>query len=47
MSNMNALLVGCRSLPSPRLDARLYDGCESSLPLGSNVVDDASLTDLG
>jgi len=35
------------SLPCPRLDARLYDGCESSLPLESNVVDDAPLTDLG
>ena len=35
------------SLPCPRLEACLYDDCESSLPLESNVVDDASLTDLG
>jgi len=35
------------SLPCPRLEARLYDDCESSLPLESNVVDDAPLTDLG
>ena len=35
------------SLSCPKLEARLYDDCESSLPLGSNVVDDALLTDLG
>ena len=35
------------SLPYPRLKACLYDDCESSLPLGSNVVDNAPLTDLG
>jgi len=34
------------SLPCPRLEARLYVDCESSLPLESNVVDDAPLIDL-
>jgi len=34
------------SLPYPRLEADLYDGCESSLPLESNVVDDTLLTNL-
>jgi len=34
------------SLPFSWLDASLYDDCESSLHLESNVVDDASLTDL-
>ena len=29
------------SLPFSRLEASLYDDCESSLPLESNVVDDA------
>ena len=33
------------SLPYPRLGACLYDDCESSFPLGSNVIDDAPLTD--
>jgi len=28
------------SLPFPRLESTLYDDCESSLPLESNVVDD-------
>ena len=35
------------SLPCPKLEARLYDDWESSLPLESNVVDDTPLTDLG
>ena len=35
------------SLPCPRLEARLYNDCESSLPMESNVVDDAPLTNLG
>ena len=35
------------SLPCPRLEARLYDDYESSLPLESNVVDNAPLTNLG
>jgi len=34
------------SLPIPRLESSLYDDYESSLPLESNVVNDASLTDL-
>ena len=34
------------SLPFPALEASLCDDCESSLPLESNDVDDASLTDL-
>jgi len=34
------------SLPLPRLEASLYDDCESSIPLKSNVVDDAPLTGL-
>jgi len=34
------------SLPFPRLDASLYDDCESSLPLESNFVADAPLIDL-
>ena len=34
------------SLPCPRLEARLYDDCESFLPLESNVVDDVPLADL-
>jgi len=34
------------SLPFPRLESSLYDDCESSLPLESNVVDDTPLTDL-
>ena len=34
------------SLPCPRLEARLYDDCESFLSLESNVVDEALLTDL-
>ena len=33
-------------LPFLRLKASLYDDCESSLPLESNIVDDAHLTDL-
>ena len=35
------------SLPYPRLEARLYNDCESSLLLESNVVNDTPLTDLG
>ena len=35
------------NLPCLRLEARLYDDCESSLPLESNVVDNAPLTNLG
>ena len=34
------------SLPIPKLECSLYDDYESSLPLESSVVDDASLTDL-
>ena len=34
------------SLHIPRLESRLYDHCESSIPLEFNVVDDAPLTDL-
>jgi len=34
------------SLSFPRLEASLYDDCESFLPLESDVVDDATLTDL-
>jgi len=34
------------SLPFPRLEASLYDDCESFLPLEFNVIDDATLTDL-
>ena len=34
------------SLPIPRLESSLYDAYESSLPLESNIVDDAPLTDL-
>jgi len=33
-------------LPIPRLESSLYDDYESSLPLESDVVDDALLTDL-
>jgi len=33
-------------LPIPRLESSLYDDYESSLPLESNIVDDAPLTDL-
>ena len=35
------------SLPIPRLDSSLFDYYESSLPLESNIIDDAPLTDLG
>ena len=34
------------SLRIPRLESSLYDNCESSLPLESNVVDDAPSTNL-
>ena len=34
------------SLPFPRLEASLYDDCESSRPLKSNVVDGSPLTNL-
>ena len=34
------------SLPSLRLKSSLYDDCKSSLPLKSNIVDDAPSTDL-
>ena len=34
------------SLPIPRLESSLYNDYESSLPLESNIVDDAPLTDL-
>ena len=34
------------SLPLPRLESSLYDRCESSLPLKSNIVDDAPSNDL-
>jgi len=34
------------SLAIPTLESSLYDDYEFSLPLESNVVDDASLTDL-
>ena len=34
------------SLPIPRLESSLYDHYESSLPLESNIVDNAPLTDL-
>jgi len=34
------------SLPFPQLESTLYEDCKSSLSLDSNVVDDASLTDL-
>ena len=34
------------SLPIPRLESSFYDDYESSLPLESNVVDDAPLTNL-
>jgi len=34
------------SLPITWLESTLYDDYESSFPLESNVVDDASLTDL-
>jgi len=34
------------SLPFPRLEASLYDDCESFLPLESNVVDDTPSIDL-
>ena len=34
------------SLPIPRLESSLYDDYESSLPLESNVVNDAPLPDL-
>ena len=34
------------SLPIPRLKSSLYDDCESSLPLASNIVDDAPLINL-
>jgi len=32
------------SLPFPRLESDLYDDCESSVPLESNVLDYAALT---
>ena len=35
-----------RSLPIPRLEFSLYYDYESFLPLESNIVDDAPLTDL-
>jgi len=47
MRECSLLLETDPSLPCPRLEARLYDDCESSLPLESNAVDDAPLTDLG
>ena len=34
------------SLPIPRLESSIYDDYESFLPLESNIVDDAPLTDL-
>jgi len=34
------------SLPIPRRQSSLYDDYESFLPLDSNIVDDAPLTDL-
>ena len=34
------------SLPVPKLECNLYDDYESCLPLESNFVDDAPLTDL-
>ena len=34
------------SLPFPGLESSLYDDCECSLPLESNVVDDTHLIDL-
>jgi len=34
------------SLPFLRFKASLYDNCESFLPLESNIVDNAPLTDL-
>ena len=34
------------SLPIPKLESSLYDDCDSSLPLESNVVDDVASTDL-
>ena len=34
------------SLPFPKLKACLYNYCESSLPLESNITDDTHLTDL-
>ena len=34
------------SIPIPRLESSLYDDYEASLPLESNVVDDAPLTGL-
>ena len=34
------------SLLFPRLEASLYDDYESSLPLESNAIDDAPLTNL-
>jgi len=34
------------SLPISRLESSLYDDYKSSLPLESNIVDDAPLTDL-
>ena len=35
-----------RNLPFYRLEASLYDDCESSRPLKSNVVDGSPLTNL-
>ena len=32
------------SLPSPRLEATLYDDCESFIPRKSNVVDNKPFT---
>jgi len=46
MRECSLLHVTDPSLPCPRLEARLYDDCESSFFLESNVVDDAHLTDL-
>ena len=34
------------SLPIPRLESSLYDDCEYSLPLESNIVDDTPLINL-
>ena len=46
MSEFSLLHETNPRLPFRRLESSLYDDCESSLPLESNVVDDAPSTNL-
>jgi len=46
MRECNLLHETNPSLHFPKLEASLYNNCDSSLPLESNVADDTPLTDL-